>query len=405
VEARLQVEPRLGGRISWEGTTLVFQPADRWPEGSVVVVRLRSGARSQRGLPLLRSTSWSFQIGGPRFVYLWPSGSPAELQVRAIDRETPLALTDTAAGVTTFGMAADRTSLVYATRSEIGDRLLWLDLVTGEEVTAHTCPPRTACSTPALSPGEQWLAFQQSPLVEGPSGQAVEGPSQVWITELSGAASAPVGPPDHVHSQPHWTPQGWLAYYDHTLRAIAVIEAGSGNSEPFQYFPEELGELPSWSPDGAFLVFPVIDFPVETPESEDEDVPVFFSHLVRWNFETGESLDLSQGSAGQVEDASPAYSPDQEWIAFSRKHLDRGRWTLGRQLWLMRSDGSEPRALTHEPDYHHSAIDWNADSSALVYMRFNQAELSSAPEIWVYDLAREEARLLVIGGYLPRWVP
>jgi hypothetical protein len=38
-------------------------------------------------------------------------------------------------------------------------------------------------------------------------------------------------------------------------------------------------------------------------------------------------------------------------------------------------------------------------------MRFDQAEISLPPEIWMYDLGLAEARLVVVGGYLPAWVP
>jgi hypothetical protein len=406
VESRLEIEPRLGGRVSWEGTTLVFRPVERWPEGTTVVVRVAAGAGSRGLLPTLASTSWSFQIGGPRLMYLWPAGSPANLWLRGAGQDSSQPLTELPAGVDDFSLSSDRTSVVYSTAAESGDVFRLLDLVTGADETVVACPERTACSGPALSPGGEWLAFVRSPMVDGPGGQAVEGPSEVWLTSLGQPSPTPVGPADHVTSVAGWSPQGWLAYYDNTLRAIAVVDAAQvPEAEPFKFFPSELGDPPAWSPDGAYLLIPVIDFPAEGPQQDEEELPVFFSHLVRWDFATGESLDLSQEAAGQVEDASPVYSPDGEWIAFGRKHLDRGRWTLGRQLWIMRADGSEPHALTHEPDFHHSAFDWNAESNALVYMRFNQANPTGGPEIWTYDLAKGEASLLASGGYLPKWIP
>ena len=42
-----------------------------------------------------------------------------------------------------------------------------------------------------------------------------------------------------------------------------------------------------------------------------------------------------------VEDVSPVFSPDGKWIAFARRYLDPLRWTPGRQVWLMRADGTE----------------------------------------------------------------
>ncbi len=106
-----------------------------------------------------------------------------------------------------------------------------------------------------------------------------------------------------------------------------------------------------------------------------------------------------------MEDASPAYSPDGQWIAFARKHLDRERWTPGRQLWLMRPDGREARQLTNAPDYNHSALAWSPDSTSLAYMRFNQVEFTQPAEIWWIDINEAQPRMLVEGGYLPQWIP
>lgn len=108
---------------------------------------------------------------------------------------------------------------------------------------------------------------------------------------------------------------------------------------------------------------------------------------------------------GLVEDASPVYSPDGQWIAFTRKYLEQDRWTLGRQLWAMRADGSGAHPLTDEPDFNHSALAWSPDSGGLVYMRFDETNPTQASEIWLVGSDGEGARRLVVGGYLPRWIP
>ena len=405
--AHLILEPRLGGRTRWQGTTMTFEPDGPWPEGASIVVQVSAGARSARGVPLLRTTRWTFSIGGPRIVYLWPAGAPANLQAYALQDGSTTPLTAHDGGVSESHLSADGTMVVYATGGESAE-IRRLDLSTLGDVRLYACPPQTRCTSPALSPEGDRLAFVQSPVVVGPGDQPVLGPSQVWMLALGGNATPiPIGSSDSVTSMPDWTPHGWLAYYDHTQKAIVVVDPSAGpEPEPFRRFPSEVGERGSWSPDGEYLVFPEIDFVVQDLEQlETEGADLFFSHLLRWTFETSAVADLSRGGAGRVEDASPAYSPDGQWIAFTRKFLDPGRWTLGRQIWLMNADGGDPRQLTYEPEIHHSALAWNADSDALAYMRFNQAEISLPPEIWLYDLGLAEARLVVVGGYLPAWVP
>jgi Tol biopolymer transport system component len=85
--------------------------------------------------------------------------------------------------------------------------------------------------------------------------------------------------------------------------------------------------------------------------------------------------------------------------------MDSEHWTLGRQLWVMRADGSEAHPLTDEPDYNHSALGWSPDSSTLVYMRFNQSDIAQPAEIWVIGADGEGAHSVATGGFSPRWMP
>jgi Tol biopolymer transport system component len=115
--------------------------------------------------------------------------------------------------------------------------------------------------------------------------------------------------------------------------------------------------------------------------------------------------DLSGNERLPVEDASPAFSPDGQSIAFARRYMDEARFTLGRQIWLMDPDGSNPHALTADTLFNHSSMAWSPDSSTLVYMRFNRADISQQAEIWIIGADGQNARMLVEGGYLPVWIP
>jgi Tol biopolymer transport system component len=199
-------------------------------------------------------------------------------------------------------------------------------------------------------------------------------------------------------TSPIWSPEGLLAFYNVSLGAITLLEPA--DTQPVNIIPNGLGLLGSWSPDGQYLIVPEIVFPSESGEGHDDQAE-FFSHLYRLKASSSEVIDLS---SGMVEDASPAYSPDGSWIAFARKYLD-SRWTPGRQLWLMRSDATQARPLTDDPDFSHSSIAWSPNSAMLAYMRLNQADTNLQPEIWIMDLAEENHQLLVVGGYLPRWMP
>jgi Tol biopolymer transport system component len=132
-------------------------------------------------------------------------------------------------------------------------------------------------------------------------------------------------------------------------------------------------------------------------------VSSFYSHLLRVTIATNATEDLT--GSGVVEDASPVYSDSGAWLAFGRKPLQAAAWTPGRQLWLMRADGSGARPLTDAPLYHHSAFAWGPDEQRLATMRFNATDPSEPAEIWLVNVDGSGARRLVAGGYSPEWLP
>jgi hypothetical protein len=410
VESRLSIEPQHVVRFSWEGQTLTLQPVDPWTEGSTVTVRLSAGARSTRFLPMLQGQSWSFTIGSPRILYLWSADGPADLYTISPDGLDRIRLTETTLGVLDYALNAERNRIVYAAaRQEGGSDLFVLDMVSGEHRLLYTCPQGVRCQTLALEPSGDVLVFERYEFTVWAAGKPVLGPSQVWAIRLEGEVDAfPIGSVDHVTSNPDWSSTGWLAYYDNTLKAFALVDVVHGPTpQPLYYLPNELGLQGSWSPDGAFMILPEIVFPQIEPDEETEaEVSLtFYSHLYRVDVYTGLMEDLSGAQLGRVEDASPSCSPNGEWIAFTRKYLEEDNWTLGRQLWLMRHDGSQVRQLADEPLFGFSALDWSLDSSTLVLMRRNQVDLTEPSEVWLYDIEGGEAHRLVVGGYMPHWIP
>jgi TolB protein len=117
--------------------------------------------------------------------------------------------------------------------------------------------------------------------------------------------------------------------------------------------------------------------------------------------EGGDLADLS-GAGAAVEDNSPAWSPDGAWLAFTRKAAGA---SMGRQVWLMRADGREARALTNTPDIHHALPQWSPDGQRLVYQQFPLKMPNPVPSLWLLDVTSGERREVVASGSRPAWLP
>ena len=411
VEAGLTLAPDVPGAFSWEGNTLVFRPALPWEPGTQVNVSL-NGGRSARGLPLLGSQQWAFSIGRPRLAYL--AGTPPNLWITGLEPgDVAQPLTNEPFGVYDYAASPDSAAILYSARREDGGADLRLLRMEGEAPAPEdwlACPGE-ACVSPTFSPGsaagEGQVAYQRHQLVPGLAGDQTLGPAHVYVRELSGEGDRQASEGEARY--PRWAPDGRLSYFDLERSAIVVHDLASGG---VTYVPTSSGEMGTWSSDGQSLIFPDLFFTEHSEadhvEGEPEPSASFYLNLVRVTVATNEIENLSGGEA--FDDASAALSPASSWLAFGRKLFTAGQWTPGRQLWLMRPDGSDARALTDDPLYNHSAFHWSPDSAAIAYMRFKLADPGDAAEIWIIEVqasglpgAAGPRRL--VAGYLPEWLP
>ena len=416
VTERLTIYPPQTGAFDWEGQTLVFTPDQPWPSGATIEVHLAPGARAAGLLPLqlVDETSWSFIVRQPRLVYLFPADQLSNIYALDINTGESQQLTDSSNGIAEFDMDTDGTRIYYSAKNATGGSDIFRLMVPqgDEDVDAtqerEASPeiivecPKALCRAPQISPDGDFLAYERSAL----AGSGEPAFPQVWLLSLPGEevtnpVSAVASDPDRQTMQPDWSPEGLLTFYDSTLSAFIILDPHTGESTRF---PNQTGQAGSWNPNGRDYVAPEISF-VELVGSPQLGEPgtIANSHLIRFNRENGKTQDLTL--AHNLEDTAPVFSPDGRYLALARKFLDNTRWTPGRQLWLMRSDGSEAHPLTNDPYFNHYDFAWSPDGDQLAYVRFNQTTLTEPPEIWLIDTLSTRATRLVVGGYAPQWIP
>ncbi len=399
VSSRLTFEPAVDGTMRWENNTLVFTPARPWSNGTEIQVHLDRGGRAAIWLAFpMGSYSWSFQVGGPALAYLWPSKGPADIY--ALDTVTGSIRQYTyRMNVLDYTASRDGQWLYFsAGNSQGGADLYTIDRIGAERSTINPYQPEklldcgvAQCRNPAVSADGQTLAYEY--LLPAPKGGL--GPAQVWILRLADLAATSIGKTDHETVLPVWSATGWLAYYD---RTSSTYEVYNPLTQQRSQVTNQTGQPGAWSPNGAIFLAPEISYQPSSGSFETGS-----SHLFSYDVTGNKIENLSGGEA--VEDVEAVFSPEGGTIAFTRKFLDAEHWSLGRQVWLMSADGSNAHPITNEPDYNHYDLAWSPDGSRLAYVRFNQAKMSEAPELWMVNSDGGQAVQLVIGGYSPLWIP
>ncbi len=417
VAAHLHLAPDVSVSAHWEGTTLQLAPAVPWPTGSQVAVSLALGARSRNGLPLLRSYLWHFSPGGLRVLYLRHTAEAYEIVVQPVEGDTGRALVESTQPILEYDVSPSGTFLVYAAGATDKRSDLWYLALDGSAPRKLLDCGGEQCRNPAIDAEGMQLAYDRAVLSPSVGGIVSAQRPRVWILNLEDGSAHAVGDATHSTRVPVWGPQGWLAYYDGDLQTTVVDDLHGGKT----FVPNASGEVGVWTPDGAHLIFPEIriidEHPAATPSLEatssasatpdlgthEDAIEQFYSHLIYVTLATNESSDLS--GSPLVEDANVTISPDGNRLAFGRKYLDAEHWSPGRQLWVMDRDGTQARQLTFAPAFNASSIRWSPDGALLLFMRFDQTNVSLPPEVWVTTAAGENPRQLAVEAYLPRWLP
>jgi Tol biopolymer transport system component len=247
------------------------------------------------------------------------------------------------------------------------------------------------CRNPVISADDHYLAYEYIPTNASGGMDA----AQIWIMDLTSMQARQVSSSAHETVQPAWSSKGLLLYYDRTSFGYEVINVLTQDNV---LLANQTGQPGDWSPDGEYYLAPEITY-YQAPGDTERGT----SHLMRYS--SGNATVEDSSKSLDVEDAEANYSPDGNSIAFARKFLDAAHWSLGRQIWIMNSDGSGAHLITDEADFNHYDLAWSRDGQKLAYVRFDESKLSTPPELWMINSDGSNAVQLVIGGYSPVWIP
>ncbi len=398
VTTHVRFTPNVPGTWQVQDTQAIFTPKEPWEPGQTVTAEVLVGLKGANGLPLLSGKKWQFTVAPVMLAYLWPADNP-DIYARDLTTNRTQRLTSTG-GVRGYAVSRDGRFVYFSAFNGLGTDILRVDRLTIRDEAVPKAERLLACQNdqclnPQPSPDGHWLAYERS---DGPGGA-----SRVHILALADSQENPIIPASHVTYGPLWSSEGLLAYYDATRRGYVVVNPRDGNEVAF--FANDTGESAAWSPDGHDLVAVALLLEggaAATPAPSQ--APYLAAHL--WRYRLGSHVqpaDLTKNP--NLEDATPSFSPNGEWLAFGRKALDPKHWTPGRQLWLMHPDGTAAFQVTHAANYNHLDFAWHPDATWLAYARTNQVDLTQPPEVWLYNLQSGKSTLAASNAIMPRWLP
>ncbi|MFQ5399134.1 MAG: TolB family protein [Anaerolineae bacterium] len=334
----------------------------------------------------------------PAALYLsWDEEGHIQLYRTEINGKKPAQLTQETADILNFAPSPNGKQIAYATAREDGGSDLWLADNNGRRRRRLIACPDAVCDQIVWHPDSRRLLYERRSL------DTPNLPHLWWL----GTDSRETIPLEEVLDGPSQAARfsadgSWVSYVVSPDQGLEFYHFTDGRHF---LLPAEMGTPAVWHPTEPTFLYRRQQVIVAHSDSGSDHQG--HSH----NFSLAVYLFLGNvdGRAGEpisgedvVDDGTPAWSPNGEWIVTGRKSP---RVDTGRQLWLMRPDGSEAHALTNDQTIHHGVPSWSPDGRYILYQRFNVLTPNQPPGVWMFNMVTGETTEIASRGFSPVWEP
>ncbi|MCC6604449.1 MAG: PD40 domain-containing protein [Anaerolineae bacterium] len=316
----------------------------------------------------------------------------------------PTQLTQETAEILTYAPAPNGSQIAYTIILPDGSSQLKLlplrEGASGESELKLTCA-NAECAQPVWHPDGRRLLYERR---EPPN---FSRPQLWWLDTQTGETILLRENSSTVSSSARFSPDGrWVSYAGSPDEGLQVFNFENGRSLSF---PSNVGTPAAWHPLNNQLLFQntravILHSGAQNDHTlHEHDVAVgvslYLGLLTGPSDERPQSHLLSEDA--EFNDGNAAWSPDGQWIAFGRRPASINS---GRQLWLMRADGSEAHALTNDLTQHFGPPSWSPDGRYLLFQQYNATTPDQPPTIQLLEVATGSLTQITPHGLLPTFL-
>jgi Tol biopolymer transport system component len=383
VEGAFRMAPRVKGDFSWVGNEVLFSPRQPLHYATRYVLTIGTGAQDSTGKQLIHTFRRTFTTQSEHVMYLGTKGSEKGNLVLASTTGERNVVGDGNGQVTDYSLSFDRTLAAYVRRGRGRERPdeIWLLSLTDDSAQRVYRRPDWTISQPHFSPDGRYVVFLATNVRLCRKYYGCFRDTSGPIVELLDLGNRKVHAFRSTSDVPitnfiDFSPSGQVAYTDLGSALTLAQPNGSGvlhvpnrgNALEFAGFDQEgdkaafVGQTPS-STGGDILVYwkgayvdvskGVYDSSVPSFASSGSAVayaayrgeqgiqPVYGISVYRFNSRSTQKLTGERNWS----DWSPAWSPDDRYLAFVRCSPQEAMYMGAGEIWVARRNGTDPHPL------------------------------------------------------------